>query len=199
MYNIPTDTDQHRLLRRDVATFPALTYPQRTQTARTGGSSLPFFEFRNNFWLNLHHTLFSEAVSSGIGPKRRGVTPTAPLTQTTLTALERRDWNEAVAWYARTFDGRSLSSDGELIDINYTLSEHPDGALKKKTKLQPRIKHALTQAAPVYRKHWWKAHYLANRSWIRSKKEMIKKMDEVVVHRLEKLSSIGGLRHFGSR
>jgi hypothetical protein len=156
--------------------------PNNNRTA-----SQEFFRFQSNFWMNLHHTLFREGALRRASSKQPATEGTTPLSEAELSEGERHTWDNAVDYYVQKFAGRRLLFDEQLIQINTILSEQQELTKLHSPKLPPELVLILEQSAPVYRKHWWKAHNQANQAWIAIMKPAVEKMGPEVISQLEKL------------
>jgi len=111
------------------------------------------FEFHSDFWLNLHHFLYEQALSDS----KRSLN---------LAADEKATWDKAVSFYRQNMTKHDLLMDRRMNDIDTELAEDetlpklvvngPDGALWD----------TLNSVAPVYRAHWWTDHDQSNRKFI---------------------------------
>ena len=118
------------------------------------------------FWQNLHHFLYVSAWAT------RPVVPRAPRLAmpppqepvVSLTAEEKAAWDASVAYYDRNIASKNLNFDHELTRIKVALAD-ADEALEN-TPIEEALRSALIEAAPIYRKYWWRDHDAANRSWI---------------------------------
>ena len=81
-----------------------------------------------------------------------------------LTAEEKAAWDASVAYYDRNIASKNLNFDHELTRIKVALAD-ADEALEN-TPIEEALRSALIEAAPIYRKYWWRDHDAANRSWI---------------------------------
>ncbi len=140
---------------------------------------LPVFELHSGFWINLHHTLYHEARQrTAATPERAGkmsgpAQRTPPEPKPTLTAVEKKAWDEAVAYYVANYADKDLLFTTELIQLKNQLGDFEDcdelsGRNKKfcDAGLPPKLTQVLEAAAPVYRAHSWPDHDRANRRWI---------------------------------
>jgi hypothetical protein len=142
-------------------------------------SPLPVFELHSGFWVNLHHFLYLQARllngTSSSTDNGRGAAPPdeAAVSLQNFPAEEIRDWQAAVAFYAKDLAKRDLILNGDMVNANDRLSEMESCAdLRGKSStactsgLQPNLVEALERAAPIYRAHWWSEQDRANREWI---------------------------------
>src|SRR5262249_14212950 len=90
--------------------------------------SLPTFEFRSGFWINLHHFLYqqsllrsqsSRVVMDGAPESARAIFSEA---KTQLTADEQRAWNSAVDYYSQALAGKDLVENYDMVAINDVLA-----------------------------------------------------------------------------
>jgi len=166
----------------------ALLFFQPAAAAQSSSSAfgqLPVFEFHSGFWINLHHTLYSEAKQRAANPPAATATakPPAPLaaskpktmrdSSTPLTSAEQSAWDDAVAYYAANYADRDLLFNHDLVVLKNLLEDLEDcddlaGTHKKicDAGLPPNLTQILDSAAPVYRAHLWPDHDRANRRWI---------------------------------
>ncbi len=115
--------------------------------------SLALFDFRRNFWINLHHFLFTQSL---LDPRDRE------------PADGNAAWAAAIAYYNNELISHNLGSDAGLASIKQRLAAIPDNASSAEAGLGAEMVKALDGAAPVYRERWWPAHDRANAAWIQS-------------------------------
>ncbi len=115
--------------------------------------SLALFDFRRNFWINLHHFLYQQA---RLDRADREAAPGFP------------GWTEGVAYYNENLIARSLLDDEWLLSIKQRLSGIAERASLRDAGLDAALEHALDLAAPVYRRLWWPQHDTANAIWLQS-------------------------------
>jgi hypothetical protein len=111
------------------------------------------FEFHSNFWINLHHFLYQQAMEESRGRAK----PEGDAA-----------WNDAVQFYKTNVIGRDLLFDRGMNRIDTALAS-ADSPLRDDTAaLDKNLRTILNAAAPIYRARWWPAHDRANRFWIRA-------------------------------
>jgi len=160
-----------------------LVYPPRTEA-----HPRQYFEFYNNFWMNLHHTLFREATVRKMPLDRQKLLGVSPVATDSLSSEEKQIWDKAVQFYTDTFAGRRLLFDEGLVHINNALSLNGDESiLQAKADLPATLVDVLRSAAPIYKKHWWPEHEKTNREWIAAMRPKVEEMAPAVVPRLEEL------------
>jgi len=154
---------------------------------------LPVYEFHSGFWLNLHHTLYHIARS-----QRSANSAANPAGASSgisgLSADEQRVWNNALAFYSRTYADQDLTVSLEMILIKNQLGDFETcedlAGFKKKTcdaGLPAKLTEALDNAAPVYRAHLWREHDRVNRRWIAAVAPLVRRNGLDLAHRLAEI------------
>src|SRR5262249_41634234 len=93
---------------------------------RPAERQLPYFDFQVSFWMNLHQTLFREAVLTKMPPERQKPLGISPLVTDGLSPSEKQDWDKAIQFYAEAFSDRQLVFDDGLVHINNALASFPE-------------------------------------------------------------------------
>jgi hypothetical protein len=114
------------------------------------------FAFHNNFWVNLHHSLYEQAAA-----KTKG-------------SSESKEWDAAVEYYRREVVKNDLLNE-EMTAINNRLSELEGAHSLKASGLRPESIAVLESAATVYKTRWWPSHRQANLDWIAAATPLIAK------------------------
>ena len=115
------------------------------------------FVFQNNFWLNLHQFVRSEAY-------RRSVKAVPGLDPASLSETERATWIAAVDAYA-DFAKRDVLFDPELRALNNALVAMADVAQLPEGVVSAAATKTLNAAAPIYRARIWPARQRDNEAW----------------------------------
>ena len=147
----------------------------------TGKDAAPsLFAFHSGFWINLHHFLYLEALSHGPqkGPHPAVLTDEDSAALASLSPQERSKWNEAVDYYANSVISRDLLFDENMGRIKNQLEDSEDSADLSLLDIPADLKAALSNAAPIYRKHFWKNHDQENRLWIAQLQPLVDKYGE---------------------
>jgi hypothetical protein len=136
-----------------------------------------YFEFQSGFWLNLHQTLFREAMRLDSGQ------PIKPLDASGLTSEELARWNKAVSYYQEHFHNKRLVFDPELIEINDNLeaSPKPDTRLT----LAPGVQAKMVAVSALYQREWWPQQDKQNQEWIAWVKQLVDEYGLELVPKLE--------------
>lgn len=162
----------------------------RPPTSIEQARQLPLFEFHSNFWVNLHQTLFHEALlreALRAGKPDRRLQNNGLLSAVGMSAGQSAAWNAGVDSYAKSFGARRELFDDQMIGINNTLAQLPDdGDSLGRAKLPPAIAGILQSAAPIYRSYWWPAQDTANEKWISSQADRVKELGAQIAAAMEK-------------
>ena len=144
-------------------------------------SATPIFRFdTDGFWLNLHHFLYvlgrveakmpdikREAVAGAPGDEAEGLK--------LLSGAEREAWRSAVAAYASTLSKLEAVFDRPLYDVTNAVRRAAADRAADTLQIDVAVAAALDRAAPIYRKAWWPRHREANRKWLASMQDPLKK------------------------
>jgi len=139
--------------------------------------SVPPFQLRNGFWINLHHVLYQQTI-----PAAKGEAPPA-VDLTALGPEERSAWSQALVYYRASIAGHDVF-ERDMAHVDYTLADLDDGTVPSRAPLKPELAAALERAAPVYRAHWWPAQARANRFWIAVAVPMVRELGPRMMERL---------------
>lgn len=131
----------------------------------------PIFIFHNDeFWLNLHHFLHALGRAQNKTPDsaREGIV--AAVTDQDqewlrLSEYEQASWRAAVTMYATTLSKKDLVFDDALPGITNALARAGDAPTLNAAAIDTSVASALLNAAPIYRRHWWRKHLAGNQDW----------------------------------
>lgn len=146
------------------------------QPAPATGAADSLFDFHSEFWINLHHFLYRQAILDAPG---KGPLP-SPLTQSDLAQLqqlspeERAKWETAVSYYKTSMVDRDLLFDQEMCAIKNTLEDADSSPDLANIQMSAELKQALLTAAPIYKKYWWTEHNTQNQQWVNQVKPLVK-------------------------
>jgi hypothetical protein len=144
-------------------------------------SAAPIFRYETDgFWLNLHHFLYVLGrVEANMPDIRRDAVVGAPADQAegfkSLSEADQQTWREAVSFYARGLSKQDVVFDEHVIAITNQLKRAAADTPASSLKIDPEVAAALDRAAPVYRRAWWTKHRDANRAWVASQQELLKR------------------------
>jgi len=119
------------------------------------------FDFHSNFWVNLHHFLYEQAIAKSPAPS--------------ATA----DWQHAVDVYRTDITKHELLS-RDIAGINASLSAVENTESLKDSGLDAELRDLLEKAAPVYKARWWPEHNRQNLAWIAAATPLVAKYETVM-------------------
>ncbi|MGH9431697.1 MAG: hypothetical protein ACRD3T_09155 [Terriglobia bacterium] len=129
---------------------------------QSGVATVGPFEFHSDFWINLHHFLYQQALQGSPESLR----PNGPLAAGKLSPSEQSVWDNALTFYRQSMVEHDLLVDPGMNAIDSVLADAEGSDSLDSTGLNDELKKVLDDAAPVYRAHWWSGHDRANRFWI---------------------------------
>jgi hypothetical protein len=144
-------------------------------------SPSPIFRFETDgFWLNLHHFLYVLGrVEAKMPDIKREAVAGAPADEAEglkmLSAAERQTWRDAVAVYASGLSKLEAVFDRALYDVTNAVRRASSDRAAATLQIDVAVAGALDRAAPLYRKAWWPRHREANRKWLASMQDPLKK------------------------
>ncbi len=83
-----------------------------------------------------------------------------------LSPEEHSIWNAAVSHYVNSLIKRDLLFDDGMAAIKNQLEDAETSPDLANLQIPIELRKILLAAAPIYRKHWWKAHDTQNQLWI---------------------------------
>jgi len=135
-----------------------------------GQTTQSTFDFHSGIWLNLHHTLYNQAI--GI---KSGRLPNL----SSLPAPETNAWNQALEYYGRSLANHDLL-EPSMGRINQALALAGNAPTLQAPELSKDLARILESAAPIYRARWWADHDGKNREWISSVSPLIAKYENAL-------------------
>lgn len=126
------------------------------------------FSLHSDPWINLHHFLYEWARNvpeRQPGDRRRPVDVPERAQIADLDEGERQAWERALAFYRERWAARDLVEDEDLVDLRDTLTSIACSAAGPE-RIPVDTRAVLTEAMPVYRRHWWPGHHARNRKLI---------------------------------
>lgn len=93
-----------------------------------------------------------------------------------FSAFPRRSssiWNAAVSYYANSLTKRDLLFDQGMEAIKNQLEDAETQADLTNVQVPVELKNVLSAVAPIYKKHWWKAHDVQDQIWIAQLRSLV--------------------------
>ena len=144
-------------------------------------TATPIFRFETDgFWLNLHHFLYVLGrVEAKMPDIKREAVAGAPADEAqglkALSESERQAWRQAVTAYANGLSKLDATFDRPMYDVTNAVRRASADRDAAGMQIDVAVAEALDRAAPIYRKGWWPRHRDANRKWLQSMQEPLKK------------------------
>lgn len=155
----------------------ALSWSAGAAPSGESSRSQALFDFHSGFWVNLHHFLYAQAKAQQ-QPKSPAVSQADTQILSSLSAQQRLVWNDAVSYYADSLIQHDLLLDQELPVIKQQLERAEASPDLAHAKIPVRLQAVLLEAAPIYRRLWWKRHDAQNRQWIAQLQALLGKYGE---------------------
>jgi len=119
------------------------------------------FEFRSNFWVNLHHFLYQQASSKSPEPS------------------DSPEWQHAIEVYRNDIVTHELLSN-DIAGINASLAQVESAESLNGSGIDAELTQTLERAAPVYKARWWPEHNRKNVEWIAVVTPLVVKYEAVM-------------------
>ena len=119
------------------------------------------FDFHSNFWVNLHHFLYEQAISKSPEPS------------------DSSDWHQPLEVYRKDIATHELLS-RDIAGINIALSQVENTESLKDSGVDAELTQTLERAATIYKVRWWPHHNRANLAWIAAASPLVAKYETVM-------------------
>lgn len=148
-----------------------------------------YFEFHNNFWINLHHFLYQQASGSQQKKLQEDGNSLLDIGEakiwSALTAKEDQILHSAIAYYKENLTGQDLLNDLGMTRVRLQATE---SEIVADSVISLEYAKVLNNVSKVYRKRFWKLHQQHNEKTISKHMSMISGMEEKVISRMVVLS-----------
>ena len=134
----------------------------------------PLFQAQSAFWINLHHFLYGEALTSRRDPEHASG----------LSGANAESWRTALALYRESWCTRDLLFDTELLAADWTLAQLAGDGDPLDVELPPDLGATLAAVAPLYREHFWREHDRANQAFWSSIEEVLEQHGRALAQRI---------------
>ncbi len=128
------------------------------------------FQFRNGFWINLHHYLYAQALatSDSVTGRLRSSAEDAIKNAPCKAMPEKQQeaWQKAVEYYRANYVKSDWLFDDDMRRVNDMMGDAADSD-DPPAGLPAELRQALKGAAPVYRAACWQEHKETNAAWIK--------------------------------
>ncbi|MCB0493478.1 MAG: hypothetical protein KDC93_13810 [Cyclobacteriaceae bacterium] len=148
-----------------------------------------YFEFYNNYWINLHHFLYQQAKGSQLKKLEEDGASLIDIGEgkvmSDLSEIDSAILNHAVNYYRDHLIEKSLF---QLGDIRVGLQGHVGERVISDTTLSSELINVLNEIAPLYSKKFWPLHSAQNQKVVTNQIGWIKDLEEDVIKDLVRLS-----------
>jgi len=156
--------------------------------AQSAIQSTEYFEFYNNYWINLHHFLYQKAKGSqlkkleedGMGFRKIGE-DTVVLSRSENDVLDR-----AIYYYQKNLIDKDLRRD--LGAIRRWLQQQAEPEEIRDTTFSAAYTDLLNEVSTVYKRHFWKLHKELNLNVLNHHIEVLRALELEVIGKIEKLA-----------
>lgn len=149
-----------------------------------------YFEFKSNYWVNLHHFLYQKADCSQLkkleddGSRFIEIGETKVYEQ--LSIDENKILNQAISYYRDSLISKNLRRD--LNDLRIWLSKKEEFSTITDESYGEEFTAILNSVSPIYEKHFWDIHKSHNLSVLTKHIATIDEIEEAVINKMERLS-----------
>lgn len=149
------------------------------QSSNTPIAETKHYEFYVNYWFNMHHLLYHEAVLT--------TNFDSSLVDVELTAEERLALDEAVRFYAENMISQDLRAGKYMGEFrSWIIKQGP-----RLTNIPERFRvqmSAMNKFDAVYRRHFWSAHEAACQTIVSANIQLIQATEQAFVDRMSALA-----------
>lgn len=145
----------------------------------------PYFEFYNNYWINLHHFFYKmskEAEKSSFEEVFEGDF----LAKLQPDQLE--DLKEGIRYYQENLIDKNLLFNNQMYNLKRWLIQFPEQSNLPNGAFNEELINTLNKLKPIYTSHFWSAHSQQNQAIIKEKLKWIKKFEHPFFSSMTKLS-----------
>lgn len=152
--------------------------------------STHYFDFNNNYWVNLHHFLYQRADNSQLRKLQEDGLNFLEIGEANaegqLTSHEKEALRKAIRYYKDSLTTKNLRR--ELTRLKVWLQEKEEFKTITDTSFGIKFIEILNNVSPVYQRHFWELHKSHNLSIITRHIGTINKIEEEVIDKMEMLS-----------
>ena len=149
-----------------------------------------YFEFENNYWVNLHHFLYQRADGSQFrklqSDSLKFIDIGEMAIEKRLSEYEQRFLNEAIKYYKDSIITKTLRR--ELNANRNWLQDKEENQVILDTLFGKNFTQILNKVSPLYREYFWDIHKSHNYSILNEHIATIDEIEEEVIEKMERLS-----------
>ncbi|MBG6128639.1 hypothetical protein IWQ47_000671 [Aquimarina sp. EL_43] len=143
-----------------------------------------YFEFHNNFWINLHFYLYETAIASYEKPLdklvKKGIWQK-------LSQKEKVVFQKTITYYKDHIDLKNHFNQ-ELIGFRKWIINYNEQDMLPESRFEILFIKNLNEFKPIYNTHFWKTHRQINTDKLQENIDLIKKTEDIVISRMAKLA-----------
>nr|WP_298999015.1 hypothetical protein [uncultured Allomuricauda sp.] len=152
--------------------------------------STDYFEFENNYWVNLHHFMYQRADSSQLRKLQEDgfgfIDIGESAIEEKISHTDREVLNMAIKYYKDNLIEKSLRRD--LNGHRVWLQKKEKFKMITDTAFGKSFTEMLNKVSPVYQKYYWDVHRKHNDLIVSQHIETIDQIEEEVIEKMERLS-----------
>lgn len=149
-----------------------------------------YFEFKNSYWINLHHFLYQKADSSQFKNLREDNLKFIEVGEADLIAKlsndEKEILNQAVKYYRDSLISRNLRRD--LSSLRNWLQQQEGSRVLTDTTYGKNFIEFINKASKIYDEYFWETHKAHNLSVLAKHISIIDDIEEKVINKMERFS-----------
>lgn len=147
-----------------------------------------YFEFYNEYWINLHHFLYQKAKGSQLSKLEEDRMDFLDIGEDAviLNTEEDKVIKKAVFYYKKNLVSKRLRS--ELGDIRVWLQQQASKKIITDTTFSSAFTNILNEASDVYRLKYWAIHKEVNVNTLDNHIETIRSIESVIISKMEKMA-----------
>ncbi len=149
-----------------------------------------YFEFHNNYWVNLHHFLYQKADSSQLKKLQEDDLNFLEIGEYSsmlkLSKNEKEVLEQAIIYYQKNLTSKSLRRD--LNPMRLWLQKRQESTEIIDTSFSKEFTEILNKVSPIYKKYFWEIHKSHNSLILNNHISNIKAVEKEVINKMEVLS-----------
>lgn len=149
-----------------------------------------YFEFENNYWVNLHHFLYQKADSGQLRKLEEDGLDFIEIGENKayeqLSSKEKEILNQAIKYYKDSLITKSLRRD--LNDLRIWLNEKEEFKNISDNSFGEEFTAIINSFSPIYEKHFWEIHKAHNLSVLKKHIAIVDEIENEVINKMERLS-----------
>jgi len=149
-----------------------------------------YFEFQNNYWVNLHHFLYQKADGGQLRKLEEDGLDFIEIGEIKayeqLSSKEKQILNQAIKYYKDSLITKSLRRD--LNDLRIWLNEKEEFKIISDVSFGEEFTTIINSFSPIYEKHFWEIHKAHNLSVLKKNIATVDEIEDEVINKMERLS-----------